>query len=346
MHKTIVKLFVLILITLSACKPANRWNPDVSKISANVKLIRFEKQLFSIDTNHFDAGAQKLIETEKDMMELFVSRLHHFGKMTDPRSMMLLKKVIVTNKYMRDSLYPDVEKTFDDAEIAKLETQLTDAFKHLQYYYPKDTLPKVYTFINPWDVPAATYPNVLAIGLDMFMGENYKYYPSLEYPGYLRKRLRKEYIVSEALKTMFQAKYDIQQSIVDQTMLSNMIYAGKRLFYLDVMKPDMPDSIKIGYTAAQLKWCQDYEADIWNHMVAKNLLYNTNQDKVDRYISENAFTNDEDVPQESSPRIGEWLGWQIVKKYMEENPKVTLDELFQNKDYRKILAASKYKPGK
>ena len=41
-----------------------------------------------------------------------------------------------------------------------------------------------------------------------------------------------------------------------------------------------------------------------------------------------------------------WLGWQIVRKYMEENPKVTLAQLMAEKNAQKILTESKYKPKK
>jgi uncharacterized protein YjaZ len=38
------------------------------------------------------------------------------------------------------------------------------------------------------------------------------------------------------------------------------------------------------------------------------------------------------------------MGWQIVRKYMKENPDVSLQELMADTDAEKILHASKYKP--
>jgi hypothetical protein len=344
-YKVITAVFVLATISFAGCKSNDRWNPDVSKIQVNVKFIRFEKLLYGIDTAHFEEGFRKLTSEHPMMMELYMMRLHHF-RIDNPKAIQFFKRKYIADRYMHDSLYPDVEKVFSNEVIAGLENQFSDAFRHVKYYYPADTVPKMYTFINPWDVPSATYPNILAVGLDMFLGENYRYYPTLEYPEYLRKRLRKEYILPEALKTWFQNKYDIQKQ-VDPSLLSNMIFLGKRLFYLDMMKPDLADTLKIGYTTRQLKWCKDNEGDIWDQLVVNNLLFNTNADKVGRYINDGPFTNDADnFPQESAPRLGEWVGWQIVKKYMEENPKVTPDELFKEKDYRKILTLSKYKPKK
>jgi hypothetical protein len=342
-YKIHSSVFVFAILLLYSCNTANKWKPDVSHIKADVKFIRLEKELFEVDTLHYQESIGKVIDRHKEIMEFFVSRLHKYGRWDDPNTLIRFKKAYLQNRYMKDSLYPDVEKAFPEPVIHDLETQFSDAFRHIKYYYPADSLPKVYTIINPFGFQSYTYGKDLLISLEFFLGEKYRYYPSLEMPEYKIRTFRKEYILPTSLKTLFQDKYDEDRN-TDQTLLSKMVYLGKRLFYLDAMKPDMADSLKIEYSKKQLDWCKSYEHDIWDHLVTKNLLYNTTQDKVDRYVSEGPFTNDEDVPQESAPRLGEWVGWQIVKKYMDNNPKVTIQELFNEKDYRKILTLSKYKP--
>jgi len=48
---------------------------------------------------------------------------------------------------------------------------------------------------------------------------------------------------------------------------------------------------------------------------------------------------------ESPSRVGKWLGWQIIRAYMENN-ELGLEAMFAEKDSQKILQLSKYKPGK
>jgi hypothetical protein len=43
---------------------------------------------------------------------------------------------------------------------------------------------------------------------------------------------------------------------------------------------------------------------------------------------------------------GKWLGWQIVRKFMDENPKVQPSDLFNMDDAQIILNRSGYKPGR
>jgi uncharacterized protein YjaZ len=51
-----------------------------------------------------------------------------------------------------------------------------------------------------------------------------------------------------------------------------------------------------------------------------------------------------EIDRESPGRIGQWLGWQIVKSYMENND-VTLDQLLKTEP-TVIFNKSKYKPKK
>ena len=63
-----------------------------------------------------------------------------------------------------------------------------------------------------------------------------------------------------------------------------------------------------------------------------------------KYTSDGPFTSA--FSKESAPRIGYWMGWQIIKQYMKNNPDVTLEQLMNETDAEKILKMAKYKPGK
>jgi uncharacterized protein YjaZ len=46
---------------------------------------------------------------------------------------------------------------------------------------------------------------------------------------------------------------------------------------------------------------------------------------------------------ESSPRIGQYIGWQIVKAFMNKNPNTSIKELL-NMESDAIFKKSNYKP--
>jgi len=49
---------------------------------------------------------------------------------------------------------------------------------------------------------------------------------------------------------------------------------------------------------------------------------------------------------DSPPRLGEWIGLQIIRSYMQKNPEVTLAMMMQETDAQNILTLSGYKPEK
>ena len=84
------------------------------------------------------------------------------------------------------------------------------------------------------------------------------------------------------------------------------------------------------------------EGKIWAHFIEKSLLYETNHFKIIKYTGERP--NIPEIGKQCPGRIATWVGWQIVRKYMAENPNVTLQQLMQETDAQKIFTQSRYKP--
>jgi hypothetical protein len=352
-----MKLFKNILFILFACGiifftgcRSNRWNPDVSKVPVSVTIDRFEQALFTVDTSNMDnfqRGIKRVESQYPAAYEAYVEHLLAVGPKDSFPTLLKLHKLI-SDSYWQ-GLYRDVEKKFDQKLMDSLRLQFDNAFRHYKYYYPADTIPRVVTFVkgfNPYQVVPAifTYEDILGISLDNFMGADYKYYQGWPlYSDYQIRRFTPQYILPNSLKTLFSNKYP-NDGNQEQTLLDNAVYLGKALFFLDAMTPDMPDTLKIEYTGKQLQWANDNEGQIWQHFTESKLLYSTDEKQTARYTTDAPFTNATGVPQEAPPRLAEYLGWQIVKSYMKNNPGVTLQQLMQEQDSRKILSMAKYKP--
>ena len=59
------------------------------------------------------------------------------------------------------------------------------------------------------------------------------------------------------------------------------------------------------------------------------------------YIGEAPFT--QSMSPASPGNIGQWVGWQIVKKFAEKNSSMNVTSVLQT-DAKKILEEAKYKP--
>jgi hypothetical protein len=126
-----------------------------------------------------------------------------------------------------------------------------------------------------------------------------------------------------------------------ERLIDQMIYHGKMLYFLDEVMPGRPDTLKIGFTGEQLDWCYANESNLWAFLVENELLYSTDFQKINKLISDGPFTSF--FEKESPARTGVWLGWQIVRAYMDMND-TGLKEMITEKDAVDILTQSAYKP--
>ena len=196
------------------------------------------------------------------------------------------------------------------------------------------------TYISAFNYNVVTTDSVLGIGLDMYLGGDCEFYPSLEIPQYQYKKYSKQYLVNDCIKGWFQSEYDVD--LVKKELLSQMIYYGKLLYFTDAMAPEMNDTIKIGYSAEQLKWSKENESQMWAYFLEQKLLYNTSELQYMKFISDGNTT--QGFPKGSPAKTAQYIGWQIVRSYMKKND-VSLQQLLDEKDAQKILNESGYKPG-
>ena len=332
-------LIIIFILSALSCKNSSVKNVDVSGIKMETLHInRFEKDLFAIRTNDLLKQIPVLRKKYHPFFELFCNNIVRIPAPNDSLLSINLKE------FVKDVQIREVEQDCISqyASLSALEDELTAAFQHYKYYFPNKPIPRILSFISGFNYAIISAESTLAIGLDMYLGEQYKMYASIGFPKYKIRKMRKEYLATDCMKGWLESEYELNPSKKD--FLSQIIYNGKILYSLDALLPDAQDSLKIGYTAEQLQFCKNNETNLWAFFIEKNLLFSTKQSEYWKYISEGPSTNG--LPKETPAMIGNWVGWQIVRKYMSENASVTLKQLMEENDAQKILAKSKYKPQK
>lgn len=335
-----IYLFFCVVILFTSCNRNKK--VDVSDIDINVKIERFDHDLDAMRQKPMPTQAAYLQQKYGHFYNDYIAQILEAGNPADTGYFGVLRQVFAGNAY-RD-LKHDVDAVYP-GNMEKQNAELTDAFRRIKYYYPKKNLPKVYAYFSGFKAQTSIGDGYFGIGLDLFLGADSRFYPALveTFPRYISRRFTPENIAPRVVEGI--AREDMfPEPDNDHTLLSKMIYSGKIMYFMDQILPDVADSVKIGYTKKQAEWCETFESNIWAYFLEQNLLYETDSQKIQTYLNEAPFTPGLGEQNDSSPKLGIWTGWQIVKQYMNKHTDVTLPQLMATTDAQKILNESGYHP--
>ena len=324
------KLLLLAFMTLIfSCKQENPLKVNVEKVKVEkLSIKRYEQQLFNVPQDSFIAKANAI---QKDYM-VFLE-----GNIKDTSALLGLRNFF-QDHYMLE-LFQLSQKTFP--ELNTLENQLNESFRYLKYHFPKVKTPKVYTYISGLDVqsPVKYVDDNLIIGLDLYLGSETEAYKLSGFPSYVVSFMSKDYLQRDILSEMGRGLMPEIDRSAD--LLNNMIYYGKILYFIRALAPEMPESIVLKFKSSQLEWMDKYEAQVWSFILENKYLFEKNPLVKNKFLNEGPFSTM--FAKESPARIGYYIGFKIVSKYMEESGS-GIEKLFTETDYQKIFTLSKYKP--
>lgn len=326
-----IAFLLALLVTLSACNTSGKRKLDVDTDEidlAPVEVKRYEKALFAIDPDSLQPKLKAIADAYPVFLgadlddTLNIIQLHQF--VTNPLNQKLYDSVV--------SKYPDLDFLGD---------ALTKGFKRFKYHFPEKPLPDVFTYVSGllYELPVQFFNDDMIIALDMYLGPGLEEYRRMRIPLYKIKKMDRKYIFRDAMYEMYYYHFSVKPG---KDFLQLMINKGKHLYFLDAIMPETPDHIKIGYLEEKLEWCNSNETNIWSFIIENDLLYSSDANINRKFFVDGPFTSD--FSSDSPARLGEWIGWKVVRAYMNNNPDIKLSQLFDEQDARKILQHSGYKP--
>jgi hypothetical protein len=337
--------FIAALTTFSGCSGEEKRNiPDVSDISADISIRRFERDLFQMDTTQADTAFAKLMAQYPEFGPLFFGELlGAFDERLAPNGPGEYAAGFVQHPPLQH-LYDTTQIVYNDMQ--PFEESFEQAFRYYQYYFPTAPLPTVTTFLSEFSIAAFIYgENDLAVSLDFFLGNEFPYRQygpdNPSFSQYLTRTYTPEHLVSKTLQTLVNdhAGMPSQNRLIDY-----MVNNGKKLYLLDLLMPYTPDSIKLEITEAQVEWLESNEREMWAFFLKEDLIYSADWSKIRKYVEYSP--NSPGMPPEAPGRTANWIGWQIIKSYFRENPSSTIDDMLRIEDAQELLDRARYKPGR
>ena len=318
--KSLVVYFVLGVLMISCREPSAR-ERAIESMDLSVVVDRFDRAFAQ-------AGPEQL-DSIKGLYPLFFPTEY-------PDSVWVAK--------MKDTLQiaiqESVSEVFSDDEL--LSQQCSDLFRQIQYDFPDFAIPNVVATTSDVDYKTRViaHQGWLILMLDNYLGTDHRFYSGL--PRYVAKNLRPEMLFSD-VTAAFGRK--VVATPTQRSFLALMIYYGKLLYLKDLWLPGVSDADKIGYTAQELKWAIENEQFIWQYFLSQEYLFSTNSRLKNRFIDPAPYSKfNLELDNESPGMIGQWIGWQIVRQYVQNNS-IELGSLMRL-SAQDIYRGAKYKPTK
>lgn len=320
MKNTLFTFFVAIL--LFSCKDENNLEKEIANINIDISIERFD-QFFG---NAKQSDLPNLKQAYPFMFPEKYKDSFWTAKMMDT---------------LQQDLVRQVDKRFKNSD--NVESEIEGLFNHLKYYFPEFSPPRIITTTSNVDYrnKVIITDTIALIALDNYLGKDHYFYEGIQ--KFIRHNFDSEQIVVD-MAAEYAEMYIYQPQ--RKTLLDEMIYFGKQLYFKDIMLPNKTEAQRIGYTNTELDWAMVNEHYVWRYFVERELLYSSDTKLPSRFINPAPFSKFflEEIDTNSPGRIGQYIGWQIVRAYMKNND-ASLTEMLHTKP-QDIFNNSKFKPRK
>ena len=323
-----------ICLMMASCQknePAYKAKLDITPEPYDLEFDRYEEVLFNLDTADFQAELMNV----QDRYRVFLG-----GDLNNPDAVQYLKD-FATDPFSI-TLYEKVKAVFSD--LKQIEPVVEDVFAHFHYYYPEIELPKkaftCITGVHPDEPPVQIIDDQLVISLDWYLDDE-ELYDQIGMPRYMSLRRNVSTLAKEVAEQLYM--YYLYEWRKQGQIVGEMVFYGRRDFFVEAMCPELPDSVLLGYSSKQWQWAVENEGQVWADIVGNRRLYDASLDAYMMFFGDGPFT--QAYSNDAPSRLGEFFGLNISRSYFSNN-EVSLQDLMQRKDLQNVFQDSGYKPKK
>ena len=283
----------------------------------NIIIDRFEKKFFNI---------------QPDSLKILINQYPYLF----PSSFSDEEWLNIKNDSIRKIIFNETQVEFKNdylrKYISKLYYRLSDQFSNFNS-------PKIITINNGLDFQykLIDIDSLVLLSLDCYL-DNDELYKAI--PDYISQKMNKNYLIRDLAEKLISRYVNYP---TNRQFLDKIIYYGK-VYNLMINNLDFGEANALYYNEKEILWAKDNEKEVWKFFIENEILFNTSNILVERFINFGPYSKfGISIDYESSPMIGKWIGYKIVKSYLKSNNK-TIEEILNMNEYELYLN-SNYKPG-
>lgn len=325
-----ILLRLSLLILLFGCQ-RDPLAVDSSSTKVSIQFYNLDKMMMNADSLELLAIHAKM---KKEIPELFDYQVGYCIQIGDVTDTTFASSFL---EYKRDTFIQKLEKEiavkFSDTKVH--ETSILEGFKKIKTHLPKSKLPTSIVFMNSLFVSNAfSTEKEIGIGLERYLGAtsaSIQRLPSEPFYTWVKEGMEVRFLERDAL-----ASWMMTHIVVDEegaNLAQKMIRWGKILYLTEAAFPEVDKSIILRYSDKDLEWATENEYSFWKYLIDEELLFKVDEQMIQNMISDGPFTPG--LPEKAPDRLGQYLGWRMVKNYM-ETTETSFEELLKM-PYNEIL---------
>ncbi len=312
---TLKSILYLAIPGLIACSCGNDvLDVDASEVSVDIAFVNVDSTFVHSDSISLLAAHKSFKNDISDIYALELGQFIKVGDMPDSAVYPTIQE-FVNDDYIK-RLEARIQDRFKDK--SEIKTNIVDGFKHLKYHFTDVKTPSHVVFLNTlFQSSASCTENEVGIGLELYLGNDERVVQELppnEFHLWIKEAMDEQYIERDVLTAWIMS--NVLEKEPGGVFAENMIHWGKILYAVEASFPDMEKHKIIRYTAEDYQWAQDNEFSFWDYLVNEKLLFKVDERTRMNMLSEGPFTPG--LPEKGPDRLGQYLGWQMVRRYNEE----------------------------
>lgn len=329
-------IFILVcLVALSSC----HWNGGKSSDSAelNIKVARYDRLLFEYVTMNNLSALQKMNTDFPQATKLLIEDVLAIGEVDDNKINDRLMEYYADTTLL--VLIQDAEEKFKD--MGWIEKKLTKGFKQLKKEVPSLPVPHFYAQLSALNQSVVVGDSIVGFSIDKYMGADYPLYKRFYYDNQCRS-MEPDRIVPDCFTFYLLSEYPMPWG-PGRTLLDMILHRGKINWVVARILGYESFEKEMGYDEKEAEWCRKNKSALWQGMLDNGHLDATDPLIVRSYIRKDPF-----IPIMTGERtpasIGVWMGILLIDEYMKTHDDVTINDLLNDTDYRRILSEVDFKP--
>ncbi|MDE6491047.1 MAG: hypothetical protein K2L49_07820, partial [Muribaculaceae bacterium] len=218
---------------------------------------------------------------------------------------------------------PPVSERFQNLDSLEKILGIVDV--NLRTDLPDVSLGDLYGIIFPYNQSILQSDSIVLVALNHYLGADFEGYGYFE--PYQRVNKTPQQLPFDLVEARIAFMYPKRSGNGDDrlSVLNDILYHGAMTEAKLRLIPEATEAAALGYDADQMQWAIDNEANIWNAMITRKLLYSTSGLDIERLTSPAPHTLI--IHPDAPGRICRYIGHRIVTSYLKTHPETPLSYL-------------------